>query len=187
MDQIKLIKPTIEYADDIMRFRQEIIEANAPDAFAGCGNLEDCKTAKEWIDQIALMESRETCPEGRVPSDIFIAVRVADNRIVGVIDLRYHLGNPVLREWGGHFGYIVRPSERGKGYAKEMVRQNLLKCKELGLHKVMITCDRNNIASEKTILANGGVIEKDGFRVEKITREFEYTQVVEAYMEMEDE
>ncbi len=161
MDEIKLIKPTIEYANDIMQFRQEIIEANDPDAFAGCGNLEECKTAQEWIDTITLMENPETCPEGRVPSNIFIAVRVADNRIAGVIDLRHHLGNPVLREWGGHFGYIVRPSERRKGYAREMVRLNLEKCKELGLHKVMITCNRNNIASERTILANGGVFEKE--------------------------
>jgi len=161
MDEIKLIKPTIEYADDIMMFRQEILDANDPDAFAGCGNLEECKTAQEWIDWITVRESPETCPEGWVSSNIFIAVRVSDNKIVGVIDLRHHLGNPVLREWGGHFGYIVRPSERGKGYAKEMVRQNLIKCKELGLHKVMITCDRNNIASERTILANGGVFENE--------------------------
>lgn len=161
MCDIKLIKPTIEYADDIMQFKQEILDANDPDAFAGCGNLEECKTAQEWIDWITVRENTETCPEGRVPSNIFIAVRVSDNKIVGVIDLRHHLGNPVLREWGGHFGYIVRPSERGKGYAKEMVRQNLIKCKELGLHKVMITCDRNNIASERTILANGGVFEKE--------------------------
>jgi len=161
MDEIILKKPTMEYADDIMQFRQEILDANDPDAFAGCGNLEECTTAKEWIDWITLRENPETCPEGRVSSNIFIAVRTVDNRIVGVIDLRHHLGNPVLREWGGHFGYIVRPSERKKGYAKEMVRQNLIKCKELGLHKVMITCDRNNIASEKTILANGGVFEKE--------------------------
>ena len=161
MSDIILKKPTIEYADDIMQLRQEIIDANDPDAFAGCGNLEECKTAQEWIDRITVMENPETCPEGRVSSNMFIAVRVSDNKIVGVIDLRHHLGNPVLREWGGHFGYIVRPGERGKGYAKEMVRQNLIKCKELGLHKVMITCNRNNIASERTILANGGVFEKE--------------------------
>ncbi len=161
MSDIILKKPTIEYADDIMRFRQEIIDVNDPDAFAGCGNLDECKTAQEWIDWISVMENPETCPEGRVSSNMFIAVRISDNKIVGVIDLRHHLGNPVLREWGGHFGYIVRPDERGKGYAKEMVRQNLIKCKELGLHKVMITCNRNNIASERTILANGGVFEKE--------------------------
>lgn len=161
MNEIVLKKPTIEYADDIMQFRQEIIDANDPDAFAGCGNLEECKTAQEWIDRITIWENPETCPKGRVPSNIFIAVRTADNRIVGVIDLRHHLGNPVLREWGGHFGYIVRPDERGKGYAKEMVRQNLINCKKLGLHKVLVTCNRDNTASERTILANGGVFEKE--------------------------
>ena len=108
--KIRLIKPTMDYAEDIMQLRQEIIEEKDPDAFAGCGNLEECKTAKEWIDRITLCENEETCPEGRVPSNIFIAIRESDNRIVGVIDLRHHLGNPVLREWGGHFGYIVRPS-----------------------------------------------------------------------------
>lgn len=182
MDEIRLIKPTMGYAEDIMRLRQEIIDANDPDAFAGCGNLEECKTAQQWIDTITLMEHPETCPAGRVSSNIFIAVRVSDNRIVGVIDLRHHLGNPVLREWGGHFGYIVRPSERKKGYAKEMVRQNLLKCKELGLHRVMITCDRNNIASERTILANGGVFEKEVLVDGEYTKRF-WVTITESMLE----
>lgn len=182
MSDIILKKPTIEYADDIMQLRQEIIDANDPDAFAGCGNLEECKTAQEWIDRITMMENPETCPEGRVSSNMFIAVRLSDNKIVGVIDLRHHLGNPVLREWGGHFGYIVRPGERGKGYAKEMVRQNLINCKELGLHKVMITCNRNNIASEKTILANGGVFEKEVLVDGEYTKRF-WVTITESLLE----
>ena len=182
MSEIILKKPTIEYADDIMQLRQEIMDANDPDAFAGCGNVEECKTAQEWIDRIAVMEKPETCPEGRVSSHMFIAVRISDNKIVGVIDLRHHLGNPVLREWGGHFGYIVRPGERGKGYAKEMVRQNLINCKELGLHKVMITCNRNNIASEKTILANGGVFEKEVLVDGEYTKRF-WVTITESLLE----
>jgi len=182
LSDIILKKPTIEYADDIMQLRQEIIDANDPDAFAGCGNLEECKTAQEWIDRIAVMENPETCPEGRVSSNMFIAVRVSDNKIVGVIDLRHHLGNPMLREWGGHFGYIVRPGERGKGYAKEMVRQNLINCKELGLHKVMITCNRNNIASERTILANGGVFEKEVLVDGEYTKRF-WVTITESLLE----
>ncbi|MBP3609227.1 MAG: GNAT family N-acetyltransferase [Lachnospiraceae bacterium] len=161
MGEIRLIKPTMEYAEDIMKFRQEIFDAKDEDAFAGCGTLEKCETAQVWIDSVNLMENPDTCPKGRVSGNVFLAVRSSDNKIVGMIDLRHHLGNPVLRTWGGHFGYIVRPDERRKGYAKEMVRLNLEKCRELGLHKVMITCDRNNIASERTILANGGVFEKE--------------------------
>jgi len=182
LNDIILKKPTIEYADDIMRLRQKIMDANDPDAFAGCGNLEECKTAQEWIDRITVMENPETCPEGRVSSNMFIAVRISDNKIVGVIDLRHHLGNPVLKEWGGHFGYIVRPDERGKGYAKEMVRQNLINCKELGLHKVMITCNRNNIASERTILANGGVFEKEVLVDGEYTKRF-WVTITESLLE----
>ena len=58
-------------------------------------------------------------------------------------------------------GYSVRPSERGQGYAKEMLRQDLEICRAFGLDKVLVTCARDNIASEKTILANGGVYERE--------------------------
>ncbi|MDE7309278.1 MAG: GNAT family N-acetyltransferase [Lachnospiraceae bacterium] len=75
--------------------------------------------------------------------------------------LRYHINTPILSTWGGHMGYYVRPNERKKGYAKEMVRQNLQNCKALNIKKVMITRDANNSASERTILANGGVFEKN--------------------------
>lgn len=151
----------MEYEKDIWRFRQEIISSNDEDKFAGCGNLEDCSSVKEWIDTIDLHRSEETCPTGRVPSRIYIAVREKDNRIVGIIDLRYHINTPVLSTWGGHMGYYVRPTERNKGYAKEMVRQNLQNCRDLGIPKVMITCNADNLSSEKVIIANGGVFEKN--------------------------
>lgn len=161
LSNIKLIEPTIEYEKDIWQFRQEIISSNDMDKFAGCGNLENYFSAKEWIDTIKLHKTVETCPKDKVPSMIYIAVRETDNRIVGIIDLRYHINTPILSTWGGHMRYYVRPNERKKGYAKERVRQNLQNCKALNIKKVMITCDANNSASERTILSNGGVFEKN--------------------------
>jgi predicted acetyltransferase len=60
---------------------------------------------------------------------------------------------------GGHIGYSVRPSERKKGYGKEILFLALQKCKKLGIAKILVTCDSKNIASEKVILANGGKLE----------------------------
>lgn len=161
MDIIELKAPSHEYAADIWQFRQEILEkdAGSKDQFAGCGGLENCTSAEEWIERTKLGESDENCEDGKVPSHMYLAVRKEDNRIVGLIDLRHHIDHPVLGTWGGHSGYSVRPSERGHGYAKEMLRQLLPKAGALGIRKFLITCKVGNLASEKTILANGGVFE----------------------------
>lgn len=159
--EIRLRKPTMQDAGQVMSLRDEIMEADCGgDAFAGCGELRQAATMEEWLDVLRKHEDEENVPEGRVPSTSYVAVRKDDGCIVGIIDLRYHINHPILGLWGGHMGYTVRPCERGKGYAKEMLRQNLLHCRERGMERVMVTCSETNAASERVILANGGVYEK---------------------------
>ena len=174
-DSIKLVEPGPQYAEDIWAFRQEVLERDADneDRFAGCLSLDTSSSAEEWLHLCFLRKSEETCDQAgtSVPSHMYLAVRCSDNRIVGIIDLRHHINHPILGTWGGHCGYTVRPSERGKGYAKEMLRQNIRNAKALGIEKMLVTCNVDNTASEKTILANGGVFEKmievDGSRMKR--------------------
>lgn len=165
MEKIRLIAANTDYAEDIWAFREEILEKDADneDQFAGCLSLDTSRSAEEWIRICDLRKNESTCRKAgtEVPSDMYLAVRESDNRVVGIIDLRHHINHPILGTWAGHCGYSVRPSERGHGYAKEMLRLNIQNAKALGIDKMLVTCNADNTASEKTIIANGGVFEKN--------------------------
>lgn len=102
--------------------------------------------------------AQDTLPEGLVIATQFFYVRKADNRLVGMIQVRHYF-NDYLSKFGGHIGYSIRPSERRKGYATSMLNAILPYCREIGLDKLLITCIDGNIGSEKTIRNNGGVYE----------------------------
>jgi len=159
-----LVEANEKYIDELESFKKEILiyDKENESQFAGCLGLKDSKNANEWIAMCNFRKNLETYGQkgtGVVPSTTYFAIKETDGRLVGVIDLRHHIDHPVLGTWGGHCGYSVRPSERGNSYAKEMLRLNILNAKEKGIHKLLVTCLESNIASEKTILANGGVFE----------------------------
>lgn len=157
MNNLKLVKPTIEYKNQVMDYRQEFYDNNE-NSFDGCAGLEDVNSYEEWIDFDKRLS--EKYGEGYVPSNVYLAVRKEDEKLVGIIDLRLRLSD-FLFNFGGNIGYSVAPSQRRKGYAKEMLGLILEKAKESGLEKVLLTCDKQNIASSKTIIHNGGILENE--------------------------
>ena len=156
MNDLFLVKPSSEYANQIIEYRQEFL--NAGDSMDGTGPLRRFENPEEYIKTCAEYEDPQTFPTHLVPATQFLFIRKSDNKLVGMIQVR-HCFNDYLEKYAGHIGYSVRPSEQRKGYAKEMLRITLPFCREIGLNKVLITCTDRNIGSEKTILANGGVYE----------------------------
>ena len=156
-DDFILVKPSNEYIDEIRNFRQEFIDRN--EFLHGDTGLSNCENPQDWIDKCRLMEHKETLPYPEwAESTQYMLIRKGERKIFGIIDLRHYLTDYLKRTYG-HIGYCVRPTERRKGYAKEMLLLCLEKCRERGLQKVLISCDENNEASRRTILSCGGVFE----------------------------
>lgn len=156
MEELIIIKPSAEYSTQIMEYRQEFLDTG--DSMDGCGPLRRFDNSLEYLKACNDYENPKTVPENLVQATQFIGIRKSDNKLVGMIQVRHYF-NEYLEKYAGHIGYSVRPSERRKGYAKEMLKMTLPFCREIGLDKIMISCVEGNIGSEKTILANGGVYE----------------------------
>jgi predicted acetyltransferase len=78
---------------------------------------------------------------------------------VGSISLRHHIDHPLLSTVGGHVGYGVRPSARRRGFASDALRQVVPLAAVRGIERLLVTCDLDNVASARTIEANGGHFE----------------------------
>jgi predicted acetyltransferase len=84
---------------------------------------------------------------------------VEGGRYLGQSSIRPELGTPYLITYGGHIGYSIRPMLRRLGYGRKILQLALERCGELGLKRVLVTCDEDNEASRRIIEANGGLFE----------------------------
>lgn len=151
-DVLTLVRPSARYADQVMACRAEMLENG--DGFDGCAGLRKAESFERWV------WGHQHPKNGNLPSDVWLAIREKDDRLVGIMDFRPQLSEFLLK-YGGSIGYSVRPSERKKGYGTEILRLLLPKCKAAGNDRVLLTCDKENEASRRVILKNGGILENE--------------------------
>lgn len=159
-NRLKLVFPNEEYKEKIADFVQEF-RNNGENLIPGSGGLDRLPSYEDWLKKINEDLSKEKAEsKGRVQAKQYIAVRIDDDKVIGVVQVRYKL-NEYLYNYGGHIGDAIRPSERNKGYSTEMIGLALKEAKKVGIGNVMMTCDRENKASARTIMKNGGVFENE--------------------------
>jgi predicted acetyltransferase len=131
-------------------------------------SAEEAKNVRDdfdgWVERLKNRALGKDLPEGYVPESIFWLIE--GDKYIGRIGVR-HVLTEKLKKFGGTIGYDVRPSERRKGYGTKMLALGLQKAAELGLNEVILTCDVNNVASQKVIEANGGELLERGVVVEE--------------------
>lgn len=154
MERLKLVQPKPEHQRIAEEFKKEFFY-NREYVINGSALLDQMEYA-DWLRHLSNNSNPETARKDWVTANTFFAVRDSDGKLIGIIDVRHSIDNEFLTQYGGHIGYAVRPSERQKGYAAEMLNLALEYAKEIGLNKVMLGCYADNLASKKTIIKCGG-------------------------------
>lgn len=154
---VNLVKPSAEFKDEYVSFYQDWKDSQedmVPWVIA--------RDPGDFDDMLQFLNNNEqgvNIPDGWVKDSTYWLVTEA-NRVVGAVNIRHQL-NEKLFNAGGHIGYGIRPSERQKGYATQLLSLALDKAKDLGINKVLVVCDADNTGSKKTILKNGGIQDTD--------------------------
>lgn len=159
MESLKLIKPTIEYKDQVLQAVQEFFDINSNIYWVGW-LIKSLDNYELWLEQVDNDEDKETLPEWRVPAKQFILIREFDNKLIWFIQARLELNENLLQHWW-HIWYSICPSERRKNYATAQLFSVLDLYNTLWVNEVLVTCDKTNIWSAKTIQKCGWILENE--------------------------
>ena len=162
MEKFYLEIPSIERKKEIMNYIHEFIIYNSD--LNGAGSLEkivEGYTFEQALERCLNMESEKYVKRvgGYCQSKTLLFIREYDNKIIGTINVRWNLSEE-RKQFIGNIGYGIRPTERKKGYNKINLYLGLIEAQKLGLDKVTLTCDVNNLGSVKTIQSLDGVLER---------------------------
>lgn len=150
--------PSIDRKQDAIDYINEFYEYNSK--INGVGGLYRYLDNYEgWLLKLEEDYTREAT-EDKVPARTYFLVRIDDNRIIGMANIRTKL-NRKLMNFGGNIGYSIRPTERGKGYNKINLYLALKICKEYGIKEALLDADKDNPASWKTMEALGARLDAE--------------------------
>jgi predicted acetyltransferase len=151
--ELVLRVPTENEEEEFLRAHR----ATSPDVPNFLHYYEEGMPFGRYLEILGEQARGENLPPGHVPSTFLFGF--AGTSIVGRVSIRHAL-NPFLARAGGHIGYVVVPQFRRQGYATAMLRQSLVIARvRLGLERVLVTCDDDNVGSIRTIEKNGGVFD----------------------------
>ena len=153
------------WADCVREFADERLDGSGdwqisdfgPDRATFDALLELCRTEADPTSVL---------PEGHVHCDYYWIVEGEDGAddaggpdLVGFMAVRHSIDTEFLRTLGGHIGYSIRPSRRRRGHAARALGLALDRAREIGLDRVLITCDHHNVGSARVIEGQGGVLD----------------------------
>ena len=152
MDYLYYEVPSLARKEEAIEYIKEHHEYNS--RINGSGGLD--KYIDDYEGWLQKLEDYKQPSEDRVPALTYFLVRESDNKIIGMANIRLYLNESLKRE-GGHIGYGIRPTERRKGYNKINLYRALEVCEENAIEEVVLDCNKENIASSKTMIALGGI------------------------------
>lgn len=142
--------PRIEDYEQLLAYIQEHYSNNEM-VLNGSLGLTSMKY-EEWVDKI---NTNVDTPDKIWGKSLTYLTFDDNEKLIGLLNIRFDLPEELVNKYG-HIGYGVRPSERRKGYATKMLEFALEECRKIGMGKVILGCHKENIASAKTIMKNGG-------------------------------
>ncbi|MGN1156349.1 MAG: GNAT family N-acetyltransferase [Agathobacter sp.] len=157
--------PTVKDKREISEYLEEHFQNGEKDIIFCQDTL--IKDYSKWVSQI---QNNADIGHGDWGKSLLLLC-YDEHSIVGILVIRYE-PSPELEKLYGNIGYGVRPSERNKGYATQMLRYALEVCKEKGLRRAFLGCHSDNIASASVIKKCGGILTMAIKESEEITNHY---------------